>query len=67
MERSVHLLLLLYLEVVQQNVAKLCNVWNRVLSQGGPFIADKCLLSSLAAAWQSSWLKVAPSAHFLQL
>lgn len=42
-ERYVHVALLLFLEMVCQNVAKLCNVWNCVLSQGHPFIAGKSL------------------------
>lgn len=31
MERYVHASLLLYLEVVHQNVAKVCNIWDCVL------------------------------------
>lgn len=42
-ETYIHMSLLLYLEMVCQNVAELWNVWNGVLGQGDPFIASRCL------------------------
>lgn len=66
-EGYVHVFLLLYLEMIHQYVAELCDVWNCVLGHRNPFIAGKSLAFFISCYMVVFMIKVALLGHLLQL